>query len=183
MDEQASLQAAIHEDVHLHAYDLAWPNVFSLERARLLSLFPDTFADIQHIGSTAIPGFAAKPIIDILAGVDSIETAHALAEPLCQNGYTTSAAFNATLTDRQWFMRWADGHRTHHLHVVVHGATPWNDHLGFRDVLRKSSDIAARYAALKSTLAHQYVNDREAYTEAKAAFVRSVLMGGHSQGK
>ena len=102
MDEQESLQAAIHEDVQLHAYDASWPEAFLLERKRLLSLFPGRFIDIQHIGSTAITGMSAKPIIDILAGVASMAVAEALAEPLCLAGYTTSAEFNAALTDRKW---------------------------------------------------------------------------------
>ena len=104
MNDQESLLAAIHEAVQLQDYDPSWPAIFLLERDRLLSLFPSTFVDIQHIGSTAIPGFSAKPIVDILAGVDSMRTAEALAEPLCRSGYT-STEFNARLAERKWFMR------------------------------------------------------------------------------
>ena len=175
MDEQESLQAAIHEDVQLHAYDASWPEAFLLERKRLLSLFPGKFIEIQHIGSTAVAGMSAKPIIDILAGVASMAAAEALAEPLCVSGYTTSAEFNAALTDRKWFMRWANGHRTHHLHVVVHGEAPWKDRLRFRDVLRTQPELAARYVALKTELAARHSSDREAYTDAKEAFVQSLL--------
>ena len=174
MDEQESLVAAIHEGVLLRDYDPSWPDAFSLERSRLLSLLPGTFTDIQHVGGTAVPGLAAKPIIDILAGVESMAVAEALAEPLCRSGYTTSAEFNKTLTDRQWFMRWANGRRTHHLHVVVHGAGPWNEHLNFRDKLRTQPELAADYAALKLELAAKHTTDREAYTNAKQAFIRSV---------
>jgi GrpB-like predicted nucleotidyltransferase (UPF0157 family) len=178
MNEQESLLAAIHEEIQLHAYDASWPQAFLLERDRLLSLFPQQFIDIQHIGSTAVPGLLAKPIIDILAGVESMAVARALAEPLCLCGYTTSAEFNATLSERQWFMRWADGHRTHHLHIVVFGAELWNKHLGFRDALRARPELASRYALLKSQLAAQHTHDREVYTQAKGAFVQSVLSQG-----
>lgn len=178
MNDQESLLAAIHENVQLQDYDASWPETFILERDRLLSLFPGAFVDIQHIGSTAVPGLSAKPIIDILASVDSMRTAEALAEPLCLSGYTTSAEFNATLTNRKWFMRWADGHRTHHLHVVVHGAEPWNERLRFRDALRTRPEVAVRYAALKTKLAAQHTTDREAYTDAKKEFVRSVSQDG-----
>lgn len=174
MNEQESLLAAIHENVLLQEYDPSWLEAFTLERSRLLMLFPVKFADIQHIGSTAVPGLVAKPIIDILAGVESMAVAKALAEPLCRSGYITSAEFNKTLTDRQWFMRWANGHRTHHLHIVVHGSAPWNERLYFRDKLRAQPDLAVGYAALKFELAAQHINDREAYTHAKQAFIRSV---------
>ena len=138
---------------------------------------PARLINIQHIGSTAVPGLAAKPVIDILAGVVSMAAARALVAPLCTQGYTASAEFNATLVDRQWLMRWAEGHRSHHLHLVVHGAEVWTQRLRFRDALRTDAALAARYAALKAELAARYPNDREAYTEGKAAFVRSVCEG------
>jgi GrpB-like predicted nucleotidyltransferase (UPF0157 family) len=116
----------------------------------------------------------AKPIIDILAGVDSMETAKAISTKLCSSGYTTSAEFNESLSDRQWFMRWADGHRTHHLHVVVHGSKAWVERIGFRDSLRSSEKLAAEYAELKSQMAAKHTKDREAYTDAKSQFVNAV---------
>ncbi|MEO7548160.1 MAG: GrpB family protein, partial [Ramlibacter sp.] len=97
MDAHESLHAAIHEKVKLHDYDPSWPAAFLAERERLHSLFPGQFVELAHIGSTAIPGLKAKPIIDILAGVESMAVAEALTEPLCRSGYTTSAEFNETL--------------------------------------------------------------------------------------
>jgi GrpB-like predicted nucleotidyltransferase (UPF0157 family) len=175
MTDEESLQAAIHEDVALHTCDARWPAMFSAERKRLLALLPGRFIDIQHIGSTAVPGLAAKPIVDLLAGVESMDVARALAEPLCRSGYTTSAEFNASLTNRQWFMRWANGHRTHHLHVVVHGGTAWRERLKFRDLLRADAALAQRYTNLKTDLAAAHTHDREAYTEAKAAFIQALV--------
>ena len=104
--------------------------------------------------------------------------AEAITEALCRAGYTTSAEFNETLGDRKWFMRWANGHSTHHLHVVVHGADPWNERMRFRDALRQQPELAARYAALKFLLAETHTKDRGAYTEAKTEFVRTVLRNG-----
>lgn len=169
------MRSAVHEHIQLRAYDAAWPSAFALERGRLLSLFPGQFIDIQHIGSTAVPGLAAKPIIDLLAGVASMAVARALPEALCGAGYTTSQAFNDSLPDRQWFMRWRDGRRTHHLHVVVFEANVWTEWLQLRDALRAQPELAARYAALKAELAARYPNDREAYTQAKGRFIRAVL--------
>lgn len=175
MNDQDSLLAAINEKIELHDHDPSWPARFAEECDRLIALFPGTFIEIEHIGSTAIPGLPAKPIIDILAGVESMAVAESLAGPLCRSGYTTSAEFNASLVDRKWFMRWHAGHRTHHLHVVVHGSSIWHEHIRFRDILRAQPDVARRYAEFKSQLAAKHAADREAYTEAKADFVRSVL--------
>jgi GrpB-like predicted nucleotidyltransferase (UPF0157 family) len=175
MNEQESLFAAIHEEVTLHEYESSWPMTFCAERDRLESLLPGAFIELQHIGSTAVPGMPSKPIIDILAGVNSMAQAESLVEPVCRSGYTTSVEFNETLSDRKWFMRWADGHRTHHLHVVVHDGKVWHERLRFRDALRSQPELAASYASLKSQLAVRHTSDREAYTDAKAEFVRSVL--------
>jgi GrpB-like predicted nucleotidyltransferase (UPF0157 family)/GNAT superfamily N-acetyltransferase len=174
MNEQASLIAAINEDIQLHEYDEAWPALFEQERQRLVALLPQVFKDIQHIGSTSIPGLAAKPIIDILAGVDSMGTAESIGRLLCTSGYTTSAEFNQSLEDRKWYMRYANGHRTHHLHVVVHGSPAWLDRLRFRDALRADSYLAADYERLKFKIAAQHSQVREAYTDAKSHFVQGV---------
>jgi GrpB-like predicted nucleotidyltransferase (UPF0157 family) len=173
--EEESLQAAIHEDVALHPYDTSWPQAFEVERMRLLTLFPGQFVEIEHIGSTAVPGLGAKPVIDLLGGVRSINDAEQLASPLCQSGYATSAAFNESLSDRKWFMRWANGHRTHHLHLVVHGGPIWHERLAFRNALQSRPELAARYVALKTQLATAHPNDREAYTMAKTEFVRAAV--------
>lgn len=173
--DEPSLAAAINEKVALSAHDPAWAQTFELERARLMALLPGVFVAIEHIGSTAVPGLVAKPVIDLMAAVDSLDGVDILIDQLCENGYTTSREFNATLTDRKWLMRWRDGHRTHHLHIVVRGGAPWHDRLAFRDALRRDPALAERYARLKTELAAKHQADREAYTEAKAAFVRDAV--------
>lgn len=175
MDEQQSLHDAIHEDVELVAYDPSWVARFAAERDRLFALFPDDFIAIEHFGSTAVPGLSAKPIVDILAGVGSMAHADTLMEPLCRARYTTSAEFNARLRERRWLMRWANGHRTHHLHIVVYDGSEWRRRLRFRDALRADSALAARYEQHKKQLAAALKTDREAYTDAKSEFVREVL--------
>ena len=177
MTDAQSLTAAIDEDVQLHPHDLAWAEAFELERARLQWLLPGSFIAVEHIGSTGVPGLEAKPIIDLMAGVASLDGIDALIDRLCDNGYTTSREFNASLSDRKWLMRWRDGHRTHHLHIVVLDGAPWQDRLAFRDALRRDPALARRYAALKADLARTFTTDREAYTDAKAAFVREVVSG------
>ncbi len=174
VSDLSSQEAAIHEQVHIAPYEPAWPELFWQERERLLSLFPQLLA-VEHFGSTAVPGMAAKPIIDILAGVASMEAADAVFERVLSAGYTTLREFNAALADRRWFMRSADGQRTHHLHVVVHRGRVWADRLRFRDLLRSNPRLAHSYSQLKAELAGRFQHDREAYTDAKAEFVASAL--------
>lgn len=177
MTEQESLRAAITEKVKLVPYDPSWPGAFAVERSRLEAMLPGVLLDIEHIGSTAVPGMAAKAVIDLLAGVDSMTLVKSIAAQVCAAGYTTSAAFNATLVDRSWFMRSANGQRTHHLHVVVHGGDIWREHLAFRDALRADPPLAQAYATLKSQLAARHASDRDAYTAAKTEFIRVALLG------
>ncbi len=178
MDETESLNRAIHEEVALFPYDMAWPVLFKNERDRLLDLFPDEFLAIEHIGSTAVPGLSAKPIIDILAGVDSISRADDLLEPLCRAKYATSMEYNASLVGRRWLMRWAEGRRTHHVHLMVYGGEEWQRRLVFRNRLRVDTELAQRYEKKKCLWAAEFASDREAYTAAKGNFICEALRGG-----
>lgn len=175
MDEAESLERAIHEEVTIVSYDAVWQLMFEKERDRLIHLFPGTFLAVEHVGSTAVPGLSAKPIIDILAGVDSMSRADELMKPLCHANYATSMEFNASLVGRRWLMRWAEGRRTHHLHLMVHGSQEWNQRLAFRNILRANTELALRYEKNKRLWAAEYRLDREAYTAAKAGFILEAL--------
>jgi GrpB-like predicted nucleotidyltransferase (UPF0157 family) len=169
------ISRAIEQPVALADYDPAWPAKFESERRRLMDALPGTFIEIEHIGSTAVAGMRAKPLIDMLAGVATMEEAFGINALLDRIGYTTSAALNSTLKTRQWFMRQTGGHRTHHLHVVVHGSEDWVARVGFRDRLRVDPSLRERYEALKADLANRHANEREAYTEGKSDFIRSAI--------
>jgi GrpB-like predicted nucleotidyltransferase (UPF0157 family) len=166
---------AIEQGVSLTDYDPGWPAQFAAERARIEEAFPGTFVAIEHIGSTAVPGMQSKPLIEMLAGVRTMDEAFALNQTIHRIGYTTSAAVNATLATRQWFMRQSGGHRTHHLHVVVHGSEDWDARVGFRDRLRDDPALRARYTALKEDLVERFAEDRESYTEGKSAFIAEAI--------
>ncbi len=174
-DSHSLLLAAIHQRVEIEPYDSAWMIKFADERGRLMGLFPGVFKGIEHFGSTAVAGLGAKPLIDILAGVESMEIADGLLGPLCEAGYDTSKEFNATLTDRRWLMLHAKGKRTHHLHLVIYGEANWRRSLAFRDALRGDRELAMRYEKVKRELAILYGDDREAYTAAKGVFIESVI--------
>lgn len=178
LNDQSELERAINEKIEIRDYDPAWSLRFQAERDRLQAICGDTLIAIEHIGSTAVPGLPAKPIIDILAAVSSMDAADELVILLCANGYTTSAEFNATLGERRWLMRQEGGRRTHHLHLVLHPSDEWSNKLRFRDMLRQNRELCQGYLALKRRLAVELGGDRESYTEAKSDFIRAALASG-----
>ena len=168
------LSRAIAEPVALHPYDPAWPAAFVAKRARLTAIAPELLA-VEHIGSTAVPGLSARPIIDILAAVSSLHVADLLLPRLCADGYVTSPEYNLTLPDRRWLMGHAIGRRTHHLHLLPLDS-PYRTHcLRFRDHLRQNPTATTVYAALKRSLATTLAHDRQACTHAKSAFITATL--------
>jgi GrpB-like predicted nucleotidyltransferase (UPF0157 family) len=131
-----------------------------------------TTGGIHHVGSTAVPGLAAKPIVDILVGVDSLDASRACFDPLAKLGYLY---FPYRPEEMHWFCKPHPSRRTHHLHLVPTGSRRYADELAFRDRLRTKSEVATEYAALKQDLAERFADDREAYTDAKSDFVHRVL--------
>jgi GrpB-like predicted nucleotidyltransferase (UPF0157 family) len=161
--------------VEVVAYDPAWPSQFAEERAALEGLLAHwVVADIEHVGSTAVPGLAAKPVIDIMAPVESLEASRGSIEAASRAGYTYWP-YKADVM--HWFCKPSAARRTHHLHVVPFESPLWFDRLRFRDALRSDANLAERYAELKLRLAGRYRHDREAYTEGKSGFVAAVLTG------
>ena len=148
--------------VRLRQDHFAWAAEFRRERDRLGGALPAE-ADIRHVGSTAVPGVPAKPILDILVGVRCFEDAAAFIEPLERLGYTYRGENG--IARRHYFVRGEP--RTHHLHMVEHGSAMWIETLLFRDFLRSSHDAAREYAAAKRRLAEQYAENRKAYQKAK----------------
>ena len=159
--------------VTLVEYDPAWPAEFEKERARLAETLGEWLAGpIEHIGSTAVPGLGAKPILDIMAPVESLERSRPAIEAARQLHYVY---FPYRWEVMHWFCKPSPSMRTHHLHLVPLNSRLWIERLAFRDHLRRHPEVAAEYAALKTSLAARYPNDREAYTDAKAPFVQRVL--------
>lgn len=163
------------DEVKIVPADPAWSRLFEKEKARICAALGSRFVAVEHFGSTAIPGLAAKPVIDLLGGVRSMSEADDLLAPLCDIGYDTSAEFNAALPDRRYLRRMAGDIRTHHLHLVVCGGEQWRRRLVFRDRLRANPMLLQQYESLKYKLAAKFPDDREAYTAAKSDFVMSVI--------
>jgi len=132
--------------------------------------------DVQHIGSTAVPGLAAKPVIDVLIGVSSLDDVAACIPILVARGWEFPEDFNRGLVGRRFFLRRnGEDVRTHHAHFVVHRGPLWNEYVEFRDKLRARDDLRDRYERLKRGLAAQFHDQRERYTASKTDFVKEVL--------
>jgi GrpB-like predicted nucleotidyltransferase (UPF0157 family)/ribosomal protein S18 acetylase RimI-like enzyme len=161
------------EPIQLAPYDPAWPGRFVEERAELEAAIGEwVTGGIHHVGSTAVPGLAAKPIVDILVGVEGLEVSRGCFEPLARLDYLYAPY---RTEEMHWFCKPNPARRTHHLHLVPTGSGRFQDELAFRDRLRADPAAAAKYAALKSELADRYRDDREAYTDAKAGFISNLL--------
>jgi len=156
-------------------YDPAWPRRFAAERDRLLELFEPDVARIEHIGSTAVLGLAAKPIVDMLLGVARLAEVERRIPALVERGWEYVAKHESVFPDRRFLARPQPRPRSHHLHAVEVGSDFWEKHLLFRDHLRAHPEDVAAYVALKRRLARRYRNDRAAYTEAKSDFIEGVL--------
>lgn len=156
--------------------DAAWAQTFAHMQAELMVALAGRVVGIEHIGSTAVPGLAAKPVIDLLCGVTSLDEVGACVPILEARGWQYPVDFNRDLVGRRFFLkRNDDGVRTHHAHFVIHGGPLWTEYLTFRDALRGSDVLRGRYAELKRDLAAKFHDQRERYTASKTDFVKEVL--------
>jgi GrpB-like predicted nucleotidyltransferase (UPF0157 family) len=154
-------------------YDPQWPKMFEEDKRAIQRALGPLVHGIEHVGSTSVPGLAAKPIIDVMLGMN-VDDLDRIIEPLRRIGYEYNPDWEISMPLRRYFRRLAaDGTNTHHLHAVPHGGTFWTRHLRFRDYLRAHPGKAQEYGALKKTLAGQQQGGID-YTFAKTEFIRSV---------
>ena len=175
------IQRVAQEDVAITPYDPRWPELFRQEKGHLLNCLPnELIRRIEHFGSTAVPGLAAKPIVDILVEVTDLQMARTQIAPLLESqGY--DYFWRPSFGDDgppfyAWFIKRQEGSglRTHHIHMVDrHFVEHW-DRLLFRDYLIENPRVAEEYQNLKLRLASAYPNDRVAYTRGKTEFVLKV---------
>jgi GrpB-like predicted nucleotidyltransferase (UPF0157 family) len=165
------------ESVYLVPYDPHWPAPFEQERYSLGVAIEPWVVEVEHIGSTAVPGLDAKPVIDIMAGLRSHWDAAPCIEDLAEIGYSYLA--DHVLPDRLLFLvKTAEASRSvlkYHLHVAEVAGVFWERHLLFRDYLRAHPETANEYARLKYELAERFPRDVDAYTLAKTAFISAVV--------
>jgi GrpB-like predicted nucleotidyltransferase (UPF0157 family) len=159
--------------VIIEPYDPRWPAMFEAERAALAGvLAPWLAGPIEHIGSTAVPGLPAKPVIDIMAAVQDLAASRPAIAALSPLSY---CYFDYKGEVMHWLCKPSDLERTHHLHLVPFASPLWRERLAFRDALRRDPALRAAYRDLKLGLAADHRDDREAYTEAKTGFIQQAL--------
>lgn len=158
-------------------YDPLWPSLFEEEKGRILCSVGGMVLDVEHIGSTAIPGMVAKPIIDLMAGVEGSEVADRCIAPLMGLGYLDVTPLPGGPDWGEWYYCLGRGVHSvgYHLHLVRHGGRHWEDHITFRDYLRSHPEVAESYARLKRRLASLHGSDRRSYTDGKSRFIEEIL--------
>lgn len=159
-------------EVSISPYQADWPSKFEAERLLVeQALAPWLCGGIEHIGSTAVPGLAAKAMIDIMAPVRSLADARDAIASAAAIGYLYHPYQGEVM---HWFCKPSPAFRTHHLHLVPLGSPLWVERIAFRDALRSSVALAREYEALKFQLGETFRRDREGYTDAKAPFILRV---------
>ncbi|OGT38701.1 MAG: ribosomal-protein-S5p-alanine acetyltransferase [Gammaproteobacteria bacterium RIFCSPHIGHO2_12_FULL_37_14] len=166
------------DHVDIVPYNPEWSDMANAEISKLRSVLPfKNIIDIQHVGSTAIPGISAKPIIDIQIAANSLEEMKVIAIPALQKlGY--EYWYENPDPERMFFVKGMPPFgekRTHHVHIVEPTSKHWQEKILFRDYLITHPEIAQKYQQLKIVLAQQYTYDREEYTNAKGEFVNKIL--------
>ena len=153
-------------------YDARWPEEFVREAARLRRILGSLPSEIEHVGSTAVPDLASKPILDVALGFESETTLAAARQLLSASGYEDRG--DQGEGGGVVFTEGSEAARTHHLHLVMRDHQ-WSRYLTFRNVLRADAALREEYAALKAVLAARYAHDRSAYQHAKAPFIEATL--------
>ena len=152
-------------------YDATWPLVFEELRASVGGAVRDIAISIEHVGSTAVPGLAAKPVIDMDIVVAESDVVHAI-ERLSELGYSHRGDLGIPLREA---FRSPTGSRSHNLYVCPSHSPALANHLAFRDYLRENAEVSREYGALKKRLATRFRDDIDGYIEGKTAFIVGIL--------
>ena len=163
--------------VRLAEHDPDWAALAEEACRRIRLACGPLVSDVQHVGSTAVPGLPAKPILDLAVAVSELNALPKLVPKLTTLGYVYRG-LNESSSDHLFVWEPTPGVRTIHLHVVALDDEKWSEYLRFRDVLRRDPTTRDRYAELKGGLKERYQGDRKAYTEGKHEFIRAVIDGG-----
>jgi len=159
--------------VKLVKYNYKWKDSFENEESKLRKVFGNDLIDSQHIGSTAIPGILAKPIVDIGLIVSSFSKVDRYIEKLREIGYELKKDDNRK--ERLFFTKGPEEKRTHYLHIGEKGSGYIEEMIIFRNYLSKNKDAAEKYSELKEELASKYEDKREIYTQKKEDFIKKII--------
>ena len=161
------------EHIEVVEYCAEWPQVFEREAAAILAACQPWITAVHHIGSTSVPGLAAKPILDVLPVAAGTAEALEAVSPMTALGYRYRGENG--IAGRFYFDRVVEGRTVMHVHVFPAGHPEVRRHLVFRDHLRMNPDVAREYERMKRELAARYGDDRQTYTDSKAAFITGVI--------
>lgn len=156
-------------------YSPDWPTQYLAIRDELLSVFAQVVINIEHIGSTSVPGLAAKPVLDVLLSAHSLADIESKIKPLNEIGYSYVPKYEREIPMRRYFVKSSSTSLRVHLHAVEIHSRIWQDHLAFRDALCADANLRAQYQTLKLQLAEEFATDKSAYTAAKSPFIQAVL--------
>ena len=168
------------QPVEVVDYDQNWPRAYAEERDRIAAAIGEAIVAIEHVGGTAVPGLPAKPVIDLMVGVEDIERAGPAVAGLINLGYEYVPELESQLPDRRYFRRGTP--ETHHVHMVPVSSDYWAEHLLFRDYLRSHPLAAEEYGKLKRGLAGRFPFDRDAYRAGKVPFIEMVVAAARREG-
>ena len=160
--------------VHLSDHDPRWASVGASTASEIAGATGIPADRIQHVGSTSIPGLAAKPILDIVVGVTEGHSVDAIVGHLVGLGYIDRGVGRGSI-GRLIVRESSPDVRTVHVHIVAHGTRDWSDYVDFRDALKSDLELRSRYAEVKSALARRFPGDRKAYRHGKNAFIQDTL--------
>lgn len=155
-------------------YDPRWPSLFEQNARQLAETLGSAILGVHHVGSTAVPGLCAKPILDVLVTIPEFDRGTDLVPGLRSLGYEFRP--DEEIPDRHYFRRWSGTARTHHLSLAEPASRHHRITLAFRDVLRRDRMLAIAYADLKLDLAKRFPRDRQAYLSGKARFIEDALV-------
>ena len=159
--------------VRLSFYNPAWERLYKKEEKILYSVIGKYILDIQHIGSTSIPGVKAKPIIDIAIGVKELKSGKKCIKLLKELGYEYK--YDAGIKGRLFFAKGSEKSRTHYIHIVKLNGRLWKNFILFRDYLLKHKKSVKEYNELKEELARKYKDNRDTYTAQKDSFIQGII--------
>ncbi len=159
--------------VQVVPYQPAWKELFEDEAAKLRSALGNHLLQIEHVGSTAVEGMDAKPILDIIVAVEGLDKARELVPVVQSLGYSHKE--DDDVPERVFFVKGSPNKRTHHLSLTEPASGYWKAHILFRDYLLTHEEAAEEYRQLKRELAEQYPDDRGSYTAGKERFVERIL--------
>lgn len=168
--------------VKLEPYNPEWQKLFGTEKSALKKVLSEKFIAAEHVGSTAIPGMKAKPILDLMLAIPDLENWEWVKEPLAKLGYEFRRDFRSE-QGHILFVKGSEENRTHYLKITELNSDFWTEHILFRDYLVNNAQYREEYQNLKEKLFDEHAGNREPYTKGKEEFVRKILKLAGFKGK